>query len=220
MITQVGEAGIALVSGASRGLGASISLLLAEKGYTIITVARTVGGLEELDDRIRERGGHSFLCVLDITNNSEVQAVCQNICSKFGQIDLWIHTAINPAPLNLTHQIEQKTLKRSVAVNILATSHLINCIHPLLKKTGQAVFLDDPRLSKKFMGIYGSTKRAQIELARAWSMETTNLGPEVIIHTPSEMYTKTTLTFFPGIRETDISTPDDEARKLIDTIYT
>ncbi|MCY4099331.1 MAG: SDR family NAD(P)-dependent oxidoreductase [Rhodobacteraceae bacterium] len=220
MIAQAGNVGIALVTGASRGFGASVSLLLAEKGYTIITVARTVGGLEELDDRIRERGCNSFLCVLDITNDSEVQAVCQNIYSKFGHIDLWIHTAINSAPLNLTHQTEQKILKRSVAVNILATSHLINCIHPLLKKAGQAVFLDDPRLSKKFMGIYGSTKRAQIELARAWSLETANLGPKVIIYTPSEMYTKTTLAFFPGIRETDISTSDDEARKLIDTILT
>ena len=218
MLSQAGENKIALVTGASRGLGASISYWIAQKGYTLITVARTVGGLEELDDKIRATGGKSFLCVLDITKDKEVQTVCRNIYEKWGLIDLWVHTAICATPLTLTNQIEQKTLERSVAVNITATSHLISCIHPLLKKSGQAVFIADPRLGKKFMGVYGSTKRAQIELATTWKEETTNLGPKVNIYTPSEMYTKTTLTFYPGVKEKDISTPDEEAKKLVDIL--
>ena len=209
---------IALVTGASRGFGAAISQCLAEQGFLLITVARTVGGLEELDDRIRAAGGKSFLCVVDITKAQEVQTICRNIHERWSQIDLWVHTAICQSPLTLTSQIEQKNLARSTAVNIMATSHLINCIHPLLKKSGLAVFLSDPRVGKKFMGVYGSTKQAQIELAKTWQAETANLGPRVKIYTPSEMYTKTTLTFYPGVREQDVSTPAREAKKLVDNL--
>ncbi len=218
MLTQTGGDKIALVTGASRGLGASLAKKLVQRGFILVTMARTVGGLEELDDQIRDIGGKSFLCPLDLTKDKEVQTACQNIYRKWGQIDLWFHTAIRAAPLTLTHQIEQKVLEQSMAVNIRATCHLISCIHPLLKKSGRAVFFDDPRLGKKFMGIYGSTKRAQIELAKTWRQETTNLGPRVIIYKPAEMYTKTTLTFYPGVREMDISTPDEEAEKLVKTL--
>lgn len=218
MITRTNGDRIALVTGASRGFGASISYFLAQRGYTLITVARTVGGLEELDDRIREIGGNSLLCVMDITKDKEVKEVCQKIFEKWGQIDLWVHTAIKASPLTLTSQIEPENLERSVAVNLLATSHLITCIHPLLKKSGQAVFMADPRLGKKFMGVYGSTKQAQIELARTWQKETANLGPRVKIFTPSEMYTKTTLTFYPGVEEKKLSIPDEEAKKLVDIL--
>ncbi len=220
MLTRAGHNKIALVTGASRGLGFSLSYLLAKHNYTPIIVARTVGGLEELDDKIRNVGGKSFLCVLDITKPNEVQIACKNIYDKWGLIDLWFHTAILASPLTLTHQIDLKTLEGSIATNITATSHLITCVHPLLKKTGQAFFFDDPRLSTKFMGVYGSTKRAQIELAKTWNKETTTLGPKVCIHTPAKMYTKTTLTFHPGIRKETLSTPDVEAQILVDKLLT
>lgn len=187
----------ALITGASRGLGAALAEALAPTHH-IIAVARTTGALEELDDRIKAKGGSATLAPMDVTNVDAMATLCRGIHDRWGSLDLWLHTAIHAAPLTPTNHIDAKDMAKSIANNITATAMLIPFIAPLLGHTGQAVFFDDPRAGHKFFGSYGSTKTAQMALARSWQAETDKIGPKVHIVTPEPMPTATRARFFPG----------------------
>ena len=187
----------ALITGASRGLGAALAEALAETHH-IIAVARTTGALEELDDRIQAKGGQATLAPMDITNADAMAVLCRGIHDRWGSLDLWCHTAIHAAPMAPTNHVDAKDMAKSVAGNVTATSTLITYVAPLLGEAGQAVFFDDPRAGTKFFGSYGATKAAQIALARSWQSETANIGPKVHIVTPDPMPTATRARFFPG----------------------
>lgn len=187
----------ALITGASRGLGAALAEALGPTHH-IIAVARTTGALEELDDRIQAKGGSATLAPMDITNPDAMATLCRGIHDRWGSLDLWMHTAVHAAPLTPTDHIDSKDMAKSVAGNITATATLITYVSPLLGQSGAAVFFDDPRAGQKFFGSYGATKAAQIALARGWASETAKTGPKVHILTPAPMATATRARFFPG----------------------
>ncbi len=207
----------ALVMGASRGLGAALAEALAPD-YHIIAVARTTGALEELDDRIKARGGKATLAPMDITNSDAMAQLCRSIYDRWGGLDLWIHAAIHGAPLTPADHIAQKDWDKSVAINVTATGLLIPFLGPLLGQKGQAVFFDDPRGGEKFFGSYGATKAAQVALARSWQAETAKLGPRVTVFAPNPMPTGTRARFFPGEDRAPLSHPRDEAARLLKTL--
>ena len=91
---------IALVTGASRGLGAAVAQKLATDGYHVIAVARTTGALEELDDRIQADGGSATLAPFDITDEEAIKRMCISVHQRWGGLDLWVHCAIHTAPLS------------------------------------------------------------------------------------------------------------------------
>lgn len=187
----------ALITGASRGLGAALALALAPTHH-IIAVARTTGGLEELDDRIQAAGGQATLAPMDITTPDAMAVLCRGIHDRWGGLDLWLHTAVHAAPMAPAGHVDAKDMAKSVACNITATTTLINYVAPLLGTQGQAVFFDDPRAGTKFFGAYGATKAAQIAMARSWAAETVNTGPRVQVLTPAPMPTATRARFYPG----------------------
>lgn len=207
----------ALITGASRGLGAALALVLAPTHH-IIAVGRTVGGLEELDDRIKAAGGQATLAPMDITVPEAMQQLCRGIHDRWGGLDLWIHAAIHAAPLAPAAHLSPKDFDKSVAINISATARLIGYVAPLLGLTGTAVFLDDPRAGEKFFGHYGATKAAQIALARSWQAETTRTGPHIRILTPAPMPTATRGRFFPGEDRGLLADPKAEAARLLPQI--
>ncbi|WP_116132100.1 SDR family oxidoreductase [Tropicimonas sp. IMCC34043] len=189
---------IALVTGASRGLGAAMAVALAPE-YHILAVARTVGGLEDLDDRIKARGGSATLAPLDVTNDGAMQHLCLSTHDRWGGVDLWVHSAIHAAPMTPTQMIDAKDWDPSVAVNIEATRRLIGYVEPLLQaRKGRAVFLDDDRAGRAYFGCYGATKAAQMALVRSWAAETQKIGPEVRILAPQPVPTALRARFFPG----------------------
>ncbi|SFC56865.1 SDR family NAD(P)-dependent oxidoreductase [Tropicimonas isoalkanivorans] len=190
---------LALVTGASRGLGAAMAEELAPT-YTVLAVARTVGGLEDLDDRIQARGGQATLALLDITDDGAMQHLCRSIHDRWGGVDLWVHTAIHAAPLTPTDQVEGKDWDRSLATNVEATRRLITFVAPLLRarEGARAVFLDDDRAGQPFFGSYGATKAAQMALVRSWAAETQRVGPSVRILMPEPVPTALRARFFPG----------------------
>lgn len=204
----------ALITGASRGLGTALAEALAATHH-IIAVGRTVGALEELDDRIKARGGHATLAPMDITDTGAMQTLCRGIHDRWGRLDLWLHTAIHAAPLTPSDHIDAKDLQKSVAVNITATSTLINYTAPLLCQQGQAVFFDDPVAGQKFFGSYGATKSAQIALTRSWQAETGRIGPRVSILTPQPMPTATRARFYPGEDRSALNDIHAEAKRLM-----
>lgn len=207
----------ALITGASRGLGAALAEVLAPTHHLIL-VARTVGALEEVDDRIKARGGQATLAPMDITEAAAMQQLCRSIHDRWGGLDLWLHPAIHAAPLAPADHMGDKDFDRSVAVNIAATARLIGYVAPLLGATGRAVFFDDARGGAKFFGSYGATKAAQIALAQSWQAETARIGPTVVILTPRPMATATRARFFPGEDRAPLATPRDEAQRLLPAI--
>jgi NAD(P)-dependent dehydrogenase (short-subunit alcohol dehydrogenase family) len=204
----------ALITGASRGLGAALAVALCDTHH-IIAVGKTTGALEELDDRIQVKGNSATLAPMDVNNVDAMATLCRGIYDRWGKLDMWLHTAIHAAPLTPTSHIDSKDLAKSIASNITATATLISFVAPLLGQTGQAVFFDDPRAGQQFFGSYGATKAAQIALARSWQAETSTNGPKVHILTPDPMPTATRARFYPGENRNALSDPQAQAAKVL-----
>ena len=205
---------IALITGASRGLGAALAEALAPE-YHIVAVARTVGALEELDDRIKAKGGDATLAPMDVTLKDAMAQLCRAIYERWGKIDLWAHTAVHVAPLSPANFLDAKDWEKSVALNVSASGMLIPFIAPLLGESGTALFFDDPRHGGKFFGAYGATKAAQTALAQSWSLETAKTGPRVRVVTPEPMATATRARFFPGEDRSVLAHPRDVAARIL-----
>jgi NAD(P)-dependent dehydrogenase (short-subunit alcohol dehydrogenase family) len=208
---------VALITGASRGLGAALAVALARRGAHIIAVARTVGALEEIDDLITAAGGSATLAPMDIGQEDAMRYLCLSVHERWGKVDLWAHTAIHAAPLAPTGHIDIKDWDKSLQINARATGALIPMVEPLLRAapTGTALFFDDPRAGQKFFGSYGATKSAQIALARSWQTETARTGPRVIIAEPAPMPTALRARFFPGEDRAALTPPATEAERIL-----
>lgn len=214
---------IALVTGASRGLGSAIAEQLALRGWHVVAVARTVGGLEDLDDRVKQAGlpgaGGLTLAPMDVTNDDAMRHLCRSVHDRWGGLGLWVHAAIHAAPLSPAGHIDPKDWEKSLATNARATGMLIPMIEPLLRAhAGAALFLDDPRAGQPFFGAYGATKAAQMALARSWQAEGTRHGPRVLIAEPKALPTATRARFFPGEDRTKLADVQAEAARILDTL--
>lgn len=207
---------IALITGASRGLGAALAEALAPEHH-IVAAARTVGGLEELDDRIKARGGAATLAPMDLSDAEEIARLAGGLQDRWGKIDLWAHTAIHAPPLSPAGHIDHKHWDKAVALNVKATAALIRLIEPLLlaADAGRALFFEDDRGGEKFFAAYGGTKAAQIAMARSWQAETAKIGPKVDILTPEPMTTATRGRFFPGEDRSKLSPPRAVAETVV-----
>lgn len=210
---------LALVTGASRGLGAALAEEMALRGYHVLAVARTVGGLEELDDRIRKAGGQATLAPMDVAEPAAMQQLVEAVAGRWGGVDLWAHCAIHAAPMAPTPHVSGKDWSKSLLINADVTRGLIALIEPLLRqKNGTTLFFDDPQAGRKFMGAYGATKAAQIALARSWQAETAQIGPRVVIETPAPMPTAVRARFYPGEDRAALTPCRDEARRILDAL--
>ncbi len=205
---------IALITGASRGLGAALAEALSPE-YHIVAVARTTGGLEELDDRIKAKGGAATLAPMDITDPNAMATLCRGIHDRWGKVDLWLHTAIHASALTPAHFVDPKEWAKALNTNATATSVLIPYVTPLLGENGHAVFFDDPKAGEKFYGIYGATKAAQMALARSWAVETQRTGPRVTIVEPAPMPTAVRARFHPGEDREGLTSTSEEAARLL-----
>ena len=210
---------IALVTGASRGLGYAIAHSLATRGWHVVAVARTTGGLEDLDDAVKSLklpgAGALTLAPMDITNDDAMRHLCRSIHDRWGGLAAWVHTAVHAAPLAPAGSIDVKDWDKSIATNVRATGILIPMVEPLLRAgTGTAMFFDDPHIAQKFFGAYGATKAAQITLAKSWALESIRIGPRILIETPSPMSTATRARFFPGEDRSNLADAMTEATRL------
>ena len=206
-----------IITGASRGLGKALAIKLAKK-FHVIAVARTTGGLEDLDDQIKEQGGQATLAPIDITDIDAVRYLCRMIDERWGGLHLWAHCAIHAAPLSPANFIGERDWEKSIKLNITSTGFLITNLAPLLGHAGTALFFEDIFSGKKFFGSYGSTKVAQISLALSWQKETIKTGPKIKILTPAPMPTATRARFFPGEDRTTLSDCEIEAQRIINQL--
>jgi NADP-dependent 3-hydroxy acid dehydrogenase YdfG len=215
-MTQDLNGKIALVTGASRGVGRASAEWLAARGAHVVAVARTIGGLEDLDDQIKAKGGSATLAPMDITDDNALAHLCRSIHDRWGQLDIWVHSALHITPLTPVHHIKAKDLDKVIATNIRAFTRAIAMIEPLLTASSrpQAVFFDDTA-EPKFSGAYAISKAAQRALVQTWQAETRKTDLRIHMMTPNPMPTAKRGRFFPGEDKTKLAPTKDEIALLL-----
>src|SRR6201994_3413660 len=167
---------IALVTGASRGIGYATARALAKQGAHIIAVARTQGGLEELDDEIRKDGGAATLVPLSLTGFDGIARLGAALNDRHGKLDILVGNAGVSGPSSPLGHIEMKPWNDVMAINVSANFQLIRCMEPLLKASdaGRAVFVTSGAANKAsaYLGAYAASKAALETLVRVWAQET------------------------------------------------
>jgi len=167
---------IALITGASRGIGYATARALAKAGAHIVAVARTQAGLEELDDEIRQAGGSATLVPLNLSDFDGIARLGAALHERHGKLDILIGNAGVAGPSSPLGHIDLKAWNDVIAVNVTANFQLIRCMEPLLKRSdaGRAVFVTSAAASKAsaYLGPYAASKAAVETLARAWAQET------------------------------------------------
>jgi NAD(P)-dependent dehydrogenase (short-subunit alcohol dehydrogenase family) len=211
---------IVLVTGASRGFGAAAAEAFAAEGAHVVALARTIGALEDLDDRIKVKGGLATLTPIDLTKEEAVAGICRAIYERWGRIDVLVHAAVHAPPLAPAPHADAKDLDKSIETNVTAAGRVIRMVAPLLQvaERGVAVFCDDPRAGQPFFGAYGASKAAQAALVGSWQAETKRNGPRVHLFQPNPMPTAVRARFFPGEDRSKLADPAAEAARLLEEI--
>jgi len=211
---------IALVTGASRGIGYAAALTLARAGAHVVAVARTVGGLEELDDAVRGAGGSATLTPLDMRDYAGLYRLGTALAERYGRLDVLIgNAAIAGVPSPLGH-IEPKAWDETMAVNVTANWHLIRAMDPLLKRAeaGRAVFVTSGIVAsaRAYWAPYSVSKAALDVLARTYAAETSSTPVRVNLFNPGATRTRMRALAMPGEDPMTLPTPDDVAAKILD----
>ncbi|MEM9780902.1 MAG: SDR family NAD(P)-dependent oxidoreductase [Pseudomonadota bacterium] len=209
---------VALVTGATRGFGFATARALAAAGAHVIAVGRTVGGLEDLDNHIKQRGGTATLVPLDVTDDPGLMRLGGAVYDRFGRVDLWLHTAAHAPFLSRAAMISEKDLDATLALNLRAYQRLIRCVDPLLRLApahrGRALIATEDRIGQPFWGLYAAAKAAQSVLTRAWAEET-RAEFTVAEIVPPEMPTALRGRFYPSPERDKLATIDAAAEALL-----
>lgn len=197
------EGRIALVTGASRGIGRAAALALANAGAHIVAVARTQGGLEDLDDELKARTGQGATLVpMDLADGDGLDQLGFAIHQRFGRLDILVHAAAILGGISPVSHVDPKTWDRVVAVNLTASYRLIRSVERLLRQSEKprAIFLTSGRVvrPKAFWGPYGATKAALEHLVRTWADELENTRIRAALVDPGAMRTKMRAEAMPG----------------------
>jgi len=218
-MTKPLASGIALVTGASRGIGYATARALAKAGAHIVAVARTQGGLEELDDEIRKDGGSATLVPLSMTDFDGIARLGAALHERHGKLDILVGNAGVPGPSSPLGHIEPKAWNDAMMVNASANFQLIRCMEPLLKQSdaGRAVFITSGAASKApaYLGPYAASKAALEALVRVWAAETASTNIRVNLFSPGAIRTRMRATVFPGEDPMTLETPDQVAESIV-----
>ncbi len=211
---------IALVTGASRGIGYATALALAKHGAHVIATARTVGGLEELDDAIRKTGNAGATLVpLDLTDTDGIARLGAALHERHGKLDILVGNAGVAGPSSPLGHIELKPWNGLMAVNLTANFQLIRCMDPLLKASdaSRAVFVtsDTARLAPAYRGPYAASKAALEALARTWANENLTTVLRVNLFDPGPIRTHLRGTIMPGEDSSALDSPDQAAEFIV-----
>jgi len=204
---------LALITGASRGIGAAVAKLFAREGAHIVAVARTVGGLEALDDQIKAEGGEATLVPLDITDGAGIDRLGAALHGKFGRLDILVGNAAMLGVLSPVGHIDPPLFERTLDINVTANYRLIRSLDPLLRQSdaGRAIFVTSGASKRAipFWSLYCSTKAALESLVLCYAAEVESTKIRVNLINPGPTRTKMRAEAFPG--EDPLSLPTPEA---------
>jgi NAD(P)-dependent dehydrogenase (short-subunit alcohol dehydrogenase family) len=210
---------IALVTGASRGIGNAAALALAKAGAHVVVVARTVGGLEELDDAIRAAGGSATLVPLDVTDYDGIDRLGAALAQRYGRLDILLGNAGILGSLSPLDHVEIDVWEKVFAVNVTANFRLIRATVGLLKNSdaGRAVFLTSTAVwrARAYWGAYASSKAAVETLVRVFAAETATTNVRVNLVNPGRVRTRMLSSAFPAADLSDVPTPEQVAERIV-----
>lgn len=209
---------IALVTGASRGIGAAAAIELARLGARVVITARTQGGLEETDDAIRSLGGEATILPLDLREGAQIDAIGPTLYQRFGRLDILVHNAGALGRLTPVGHILPDDWADVVAVNLSASWRLIRTCDPLLRQApaGRAVFVTESRAREPlaYWGAMGATKAGMEHLVLTWAQEVAITRLRVNLFDPGPVATRMRANAFPGEDRTTLTSPEAVAPSL------
>ncbi len=218
---------IALVTGASRGIGRAAALALAKSGAHVVALARTQGGLEELDDEIRalrpEEPDATTLVPMDLRDFAAIDRLGEALHRRWGRLDAFVGNAGVLGMLTPLHQLDPKTWDDVMAVNVTANWRLIRSLDPLLRSSaaGRVAFITSGAASRAelraYWGPYAISKAALDALARTYAAETLNTSSiRVMLINPGPLRTRMRATAMPGEDPQTLRKPEDLAPKIVE----
>jgi NAD(P)-dependent dehydrogenase (short-subunit alcohol dehydrogenase family) len=211
---------IALVTGASRGIGHATALVLARAGAHVVAVARTVGALEELDDAARAAGGSATLVPLDMRDYPGIYRLATALNERYQRLDVLIGNAAVVGPRSPLDHVEPQAWDEVLAVNVTANWHLIRAMDPLLKrsKAGRAVLLTSGAAThaRAYSGPYSVSKAALNAIGRIYAAETATTPVRVNLFNPGPTRTRMRAAVMPGEDPMTLPTPEAVAEKILD----
>lgn len=206
---------VALVTGASRGIGAATAVELAKLGAHVVLVARTQGGLEATDDAVRAVGGTATLLPLDMAEGDTLDAIGPSLFERFRRLDILVSNAAIMGKLTPAPHIALRDWNEAMAINVTAALRLMRSCGPLLQAApeGRAVFISSRIVLKPtaYFGIYGATKAAHHHLVMAWAEETRNSALRVNLVDPGPVDTDIRTLAWPGEDRSKMPKPADVA---------
>jgi NAD(P)-dependent dehydrogenase (short-subunit alcohol dehydrogenase family) len=210
---------LALITGASRGLGAAAAFAFAREGAHCVLVARTVGGLEALDDRIKAIGGQATLVPLDVTDSPGIDRLGAALHERFGRVDVLLGNAGVLGALSPIGHIDPKLFEQVMAVNVTANWRLIRSIDPLLRASdaGRAIFVTSgiSRQVVPYWSAYAASKAALDMMVGVYAAEIAHTQVRANLYNPGPMPTVMRSQAFPGEDQTTLPPLEAHAEALI-----
>jgi len=202
---------VALVTGASRGIGQAMALELAKAGAHVIATARTTGGLEDLDDAIKLIGGSCTLVPLDLLSSDGIETLADIVEERWGKLDILLANAGQLGTLTPAAQVTSKTWNEVIGVNLMAPARLIRAFEPLLLKAeaGRAVFMSShAAVSRRaFWAPYAASKSALDAMVQCWADEHKSSNMRINVVYPGALRTSMRAKAFPGEEPMDLPEP-------------
>lgn len=207
------EGRVALVTGASRGIGRGAARALAEAGAHVIASARSVGALEDLDDEIRAAGGAATLLPLDLRKGERIDQIGPTIYQRWERLDILVANAGLLGPLAPLGHVPDDGFETTMAVNLTANWRLIRTLDPLLKRSdaGRAVFVTSGAASGKYAywGPYAASKAGLESLVKTWAAELENTTVRANLVNPGAVRTTMRAKAFPGEDPMSLPAPEE-----------
>ncbi|HWA70481.1 MAG TPA: SDR family NAD(P)-dependent oxidoreductase [Rhizomicrobium sp.] len=216
------EGRIALVTGASRGIGRASAIALAGAGAHVILVARTVGGLEETDDEIRKNGGSATLVPVNLRDFDAIDRLGASIHERWGRLDAFLGNAGVLGQLTPLTHMEPKTFTEVMDVNVIANWRLIRSLDPLLRVSdaGRVLFVTSGAARKHiaYWGAYALSKSALEIMALTYAVECEPTNIKVNLINPGPMRTLMRRKAMPGEDPESLVKPEEMAFKVVEML--
>ncbi len=221
-MTKTLDGRIALITGASRGIGRAAALALAKAGAHVILVARTVGGLEEADDAIQAAGGTATLVPMNLRDSEAIDRLDASIFERWGRLDAFLGNAGVLGQLTPLAHLEPKTFQEVMEVNVTANWRLLRSLDPLLRQSdaGRVLFVTSgaARNHTAYWGAYSASKAALESLALTYAAECEGTKVKVNLINPGPMRTAMRKKAMPGEDPNTLPSPDDMAPKIVEML--
>lgn len=210
---------IALITGASRGIGRAVAETFAREGAHVLLVARTRESLEEVDDAVRAKGGTATLIPLNLAHGPKIDALGPQIYQRFGRLDILVGNAAILGRLSPLPHIPSQHWEQVMRVNVTANWRLIRTLDPLLRRSdaGRAIFLTSgvAQTARPYWAPYSVSKAALECLAKTYANETAGTNIKVNLINPGPTATRMRAEAYPGEDRSTLKTPEDVAERFV-----